>query len=52
VIEEKLVSDIHHGTKTGMRPFTKNGNLKFLQVWSVMIATKSLEQAARAKLSV
>jgi ubiquinone/menaquinone biosynthesis C-methylase UbiE len=41
LIREELLKDVDHGSKTGMRPFLKNGDLKFLQVWSVIVGTKS-----------
>jgi SAM-dependent methyltransferase len=37
VLREELMKDFHDGSKTGMRPFLKDGSLKFLQVWSVSI---------------
>jgi hypothetical protein len=40
LLEEKLMADIDDGVKTGMRPFMQNGNLKFLQTWSVIIGAK------------
>ena len=40
IIKEELLKDVSGGSKTGMRPFMKNGELKFLQVWSVVIGIK------------
>jgi hypothetical protein len=42
VLKEELMKDIQDGSQTGMRPFLKNGDLKFLQVWSVIVGTKAL----------
>ncbi|HLO31698.1 MAG TPA: class I SAM-dependent methyltransferase [Anaerolineales bacterium] len=39
ILKEELMRDIG-GSKTGMRPFMKNSQLKFLQVWSVIYGTK------------
>ena len=41
VLKEELMKDIQDGSQTGMRPFLKNGDLKFLQVWSVVIGAKN-----------
>ena len=41
IIKEDLVKEINGGSKTGMRPFMKNGGLKFLQVWAVVIGMKT-----------
>jgi ubiquinone/menaquinone biosynthesis C-methylase UbiE len=40
VLNEELMKDISDGSKTGMRPFMENGDLKFFHVWSVIIGTK------------
>jgi ubiquinone/menaquinone biosynthesis C-methylase UbiE len=40
-LKEELMKDLGDGSKTGMRPFIKNGQLKFLQVWSVIYGTKN-----------
>ena len=40
ILEEELLKDISGTPKTGMRPFVKNGGLKFLQVWSVVTGMK------------
>ena len=40
MLKEELLKDISDGSKTGMRPFMKNGDLKFLQVWSVVTGMK------------
>jgi len=39
-IRNRLLEDIQDGTRTGMRPFMKDGSLKFLQTWSVVLGTK------------
>jgi SAM-dependent methyltransferase len=39
-IRKALLDDIDEGSQTGMRPFLKNEQLKFLQVWTVMYGTK------------
>lgn len=39
-IRNKLLEDIQNGTETGMRPFMKDGTLKFLQIWSVVLGIK------------
>ena len=43
MLKTKLMKDIGGGSKTGMRPFMKNGDLKFLQTWSVFVGVKSLK---------
>jgi ubiquinone/menaquinone biosynthesis C-methylase UbiE len=40
VIRDRLLKEIDGSTKTGMRPFLKNGALKFLHVWSIIVGTK------------
>jgi ubiquinone/menaquinone biosynthesis C-methylase UbiE len=40
ILKEELMKDIGDGSKTGMRPFIKNSQLKFLQVWSVIYGPK------------
>ena len=40
VLREELMKDIQDGSKTGMRPFLENDELKFLQVWSVIVGVK------------
>jgi ubiquinone/menaquinone biosynthesis C-methylase UbiE len=40
LLKQVLMKEISDGPKTGMRPFLHAGNLKFLQVWSVMVGTK------------
>ncbi len=45
VIREELRKDIDGGSPTGMRPFMKNRELKFLQVWSVIVGTKVSSQS-------
>lgn len=40
VLREQLMKDIQDGSQTGMRPFLETDELKFLQVWSVVIGTK------------
>ena len=40
-LKAELLKDISGDTKTGMRPFMKNGDLKFLQVWAVIVGTKT-----------
>ena len=40
-LKEVLMKEINGGSKTGMRPFMKNGDLKFLQVWAVIIGMKT-----------
>jgi hypothetical protein len=40
-IRNQLLEDVQDGTKTGMRPFMKDGALKFLQIWSIVIGTKT-----------
>ena len=40
-IRKELTKDIGGRTKTGMRPFMENGSLKFLQIWSIVIGTKT-----------
>lgn len=37
VLKEKLFKELNGGSKTGMRPFLKEGSLKFLHVWSIII---------------
>ena len=39
-LQRELSKDIEDGIQTGMRPFLKDGVLKFLQIWSVFIGTK------------
>ena len=39
-LKEELLKEIGGGSKTGMRPFMKNGALKFLQVWAVVLGMK------------
>jgi SAM-dependent methyltransferase len=39
-IRGALEQDIEGGQKTGMRPYREAGNLRFLQVWSVVIGMK------------
>jgi hypothetical protein len=39
-LKEVLMKDIDNGSKTGMRPFIRNDQLKFLQVWAVVYGTK------------
>jgi len=39
-IRNRLWEDIHDGIKTGMRPFMKDGSLKFLQTWLAVLGTK------------
>lgn len=39
-LQSELLKDIEDGTQTGMRPFIKDGVLKFLQIWSVFIGMK------------
>lgn len=39
-IREELIKDVGLGTKTGMRPFVENGDLKFLQMWAGFIGAK------------
>ena len=41
VLKDELMKDISDGSRTGMRPFLENDALKFLQVWSVIIGTKT-----------
>ena len=44
-LQSELLKDIEDGTRTGMRPFIKDGVLKFIQIWSVVIGKKiSTEQ--------
>ena len=43
ILREELLKDLNDGSKTGMRPFMKHGDLKFLQVWSVIIGMKYLK---------
>ena len=40
MLKEELMKEINGGSKTGMRPFMKNGDLKFLQVWAVILGKK------------
>lgn len=40
-IQEALLEDVGDGTKTGMRPFTENNELKFWQVWSIFLGRKN-----------
>ena len=40
ILKGELLKEISGGSKTGMRPFVKNGGLKFLQVWAVVIGMK------------
>lgn len=39
-IKDRLIKEIHGGSKTGMRPFMKNGELMFLQTWFVVLGEK------------
>ncbi len=39
-IRSELEREIDGNRKTGMRPFTEDGQLRFRQVWSVVISTK------------
>lgn len=48
-LKEELMKDIGDGSKTGMRPFIKNSDLKFSHVWSVILGTKSQGQDAPNK---
>jgi len=41
ILKEGLMKDISGGSKTGMRPFQKSGDLKFLQVWAVVVGIKT-----------
>lgn len=41
VLQEELMKDIRGDSKTGMRPFMENGQIKFLQVWSMIVGRKS-----------
>ncbi len=41
ILQDELMKDMDGRSKTGMRPFMKNGELKFLQVWSVIVGRKS-----------
>ena len=41
ILKAELMKDISGGSKTGMRPFKKNDDLKFLQVWAVIVGTKT-----------
>ena len=43
ILKEALSKEVSGGSKTGMRPFMKNGDLKFLQTWSVFVGVKSLK---------
>ena len=46
MLKEELMKDIGSSSKTGMRPFIKNGDLKFLQVWAVVFGTKRAKRNA------
>ena len=41
MLKEELLKGISDGSKTGMRPFMKKGDLKFLQVWAVILGIKT-----------
>jgi len=40
-IRKELELDIKSGPKTGMRPYTDGGKLKFMHKWAIVIGTKS-----------
>jgi len=40
-LKEVLMKEINGGSKTGMRPLIESGDLKFLQVWAVIIGMKT-----------
>lgn len=44
-IQDKLLKDLEDGSRTGMRPFIKSGELKFLHVWSIFVGTKIPSQS-------
>jgi hypothetical protein len=44
-IKDEFLKDIEDGSQTGMRPFIKNGELKFLHVWSIFVGTKIPSQS-------
>lgn len=44
-IRDELLKDIDVSSQTGMRPFIKNGELKFLHVWCIFVGTKVPSQS-------
>lgn len=40
MLKGELMKNLGGSSETGMRPFMKNGDLKFLQVWAVIVGIK------------
>lgn len=40
-LKERLLKDLGADSETGMRPFIRNGALKFLQVWAIVVGKKA-----------
>jgi hypothetical protein len=40
IISEALLDDLSGRSKTGMRPFTKEDKIRFLQTWGLIIVKR------------